>query len=268
MAHLANLNGISETLLPIPKLPNLQRTPKRTSILGFHGNQTQEFQDQPLIQTTRRIAIGIASIALFGNASIGKSLAEDNGFWLTSPLPVPTVNNMRAPYQRVELVFRHHIKLFGSNEMLKMRLKQATKLSFELFHGFFMIQEIANKETGTRSFLKKGIYIANIGTKGSALRLRKYAFDLLAMGDLIAQDAWSFVRRYLRLKSTFMYYDFDKLISAAPANDKQPLTDLANRLFNSFEKLLDAVIKHDLPRTESCYQDTTTILQEVMIRMA
>ncbi|CAL5390552.1 unnamed protein product [Camellia sinensis] len=221
MAHLANLNGISETLLPIPKLPNLQRTQKRTSILGFHGNQTQEFQDQPLIQTTRRIAIGIASIALFGNASIGKSLAEDNGFWLTSPLPVPTVNN-----------------------------------------------KIANEETGTRSFLKKGIYIANIGTKGSTLRLRKYAFDLLAMGDLIAQDAWSFVRRYLRLKSTFMYYDFDKLISAAPANDKQPLTDLANRLFNSFEKLLDAVIKHDLPRTESCYQDTTTILQEVMIRMA
>ncbi|KAF8410941.1 hypothetical protein HHK36_003478 [Tetracentron sinense] len=220
MARLANLNGVPETLTTKAKLFNVERTRRRMTILGSVGKKTEEFQEQPL-QTTRRVAISLASIALSVQSTTGISLAEDNGFWLTGPLPIPPIFN-----------------------------------------------KIANEETGTRSFLKKGVYMANIGPKGSAYRIRKYAFDLMGLGDLIGKDAWPYMRRYLRLKSTFMYYDFDKVISAAEVNEKQPLTDLANRLFDSVEKLEDAVKTHRLPETESCYQDTTAILQEVMNQMA
>lgn len=213
MARLADINGVSKTLPALPKLPNLQRVPKRVKIVGFLGKKTEHLQEHPL-QITRRLAIGLASfIALTGNSSNGISLA-DNGFWIDGPLPVPPVYNS---------------KLFS------LQILQCCFPTCFLIVLF--LTDIANEKTGTRSFLKKGIYMANIGVKGSVYRLRKYAFDLSAMTDLVGQDTLNYVRRYLRLKSTFMYYDFDKVISAAAVNEKQPLTDLANRLFDSFEKV-------------------------------
>ncbi|XP_021892976.1 photosynthetic NDH subunit of lumenal location 3, chloroplastic [Carica papaya] len=217
MAHLANVNGVSDTLL---KFPTIQRIPRILKTNGVVCNGTDESQQ---VQITRRVAIGLASssIPLLANSINNVSLAQDNAYWTTDLLRIPPVHN-----------------------------------------------NIANEKTGTRSFLKKGVYIADIGTKGRTYRIKKYAFDLLAMADLIRPDTLNYVRKYLRLKSTFMYYDFDSLISAAPVNDKQPLTDLANRLFNNFEQLEDAAKMQNLSQTESYYKDTTVLLQEVMNRMA
>ncbi|KAL5731008.1 hypothetical protein ACHQM5_003774 [Ranunculus cassubicifolius] len=211
MASLANLNSISQTQSLKLKSSKVETTSRKLTVETVHD------QKQP----TRRVLLGLSAIALSLQSATKKTLAEDNGYWVTGLLPLPIVTS-----------------------------------------------KIANEETGTRSFLKKGIFVANVGPEASAYRLRKGAFELLGLGDIITQDAWHYVRKYLRLKSSIMYYDFDTVISAAPENDKGPLTNLANRLFDSVEKLEDAVKLHSLPQAESCYQDTTTILQEVMERFA
>ncbi|XP_022716968.1 photosynthetic NDH subunit of lumenal location 3, chloroplastic-like isoform X1 [Durio zibethinus] len=270
MAHLANLNGITETLTAILKLPGIQRTRKTSKTIGFLGKKTENFHEQPL-QTTRRMALGLASIALVGTSSNSISHAEDNGYWITDLLPVPSVENSKLS----------HDHLLDTNELPFSLVNSAWFLScycsmlviqnaYEKKCSIFVSQmtDIANEKTGTRSFVKKGLYVANLNTKNRMYRLKKYAFDLLAMEDLIGPDTLNYVKKYLRLKSTVMYYDFDNIISAAAVDDKQPLTTLANRLFDSFEKLEDAVKTRNLPQTESCYQDTKVILQEVMDRMA
>lgn len=128
--------------------------------------------------------------------------------------------------------------------------------------------KLANEATGTRSFLRHGIYVANIGAEGSAFRLKHHAFDLLALEDLLGKDADNYVRKYLCLKSTVMYYDFDKVISAANDDQKQPLLQLANRLFDSVENLEDAVKQKSDQLIRSRYDDTAVVLKEVMAKMA
>ncbi|BAF20612.1 photosynthetic NDH subunit of lumenal location 3, chloroplastic [Oryza sativa Japonica Group] len=133
-------------------------------------------------------------------------------------------------------------------------------------------KELNNGETGSRTFVRNGIYIADIGPSyaAHAYRLRSTAFDLLALEDLLGNNAdrANYVTKYLRLKSTFMYFDFDKLISAASDDQRPPLLDLATRLFDSFERLQKACGTKDDTQIGSSYADTKIILQEVMAKMA
>jgi photosystem II oxygen-evolving enhancer protein 3 len=100
-----------------------------------------------------------------------------------------------------------------------------------------------NAETGTHSFLQKGIYLgADIGPQVSAYKLKQCTFDLLATKDLIYQgDVWPHIRRYLCLKSTIMYYNFDMLIAGITDEQKPALTSLANRLFDNAEMVIIVV---------------------------
>jgi photosystem II oxygen-evolving enhancer protein 3 len=81
--------------------------------------------------------------------------------------------------------------------------------------------------------------MVDVEWKGSAYRIKKCAFDLLSIGgDLIDDDeSWDLMGKDLRLKSTFLYCDFNRMISSAPRDQKKSLTELANKLFCSIEEV-------------------------------
>lgn len=75
--------------------------------------------------------------------------------------------------------------------------------------------------------------------KGSAIRIRRCACELLSIGDDLMDDEESreLVRKDLQLKSTFLYCDFSKVISGAPQDQKKSLNKLGNRLFCLIEEV-------------------------------
>lgn len=96
MERLANLNGLSKILpsLPVPTLPNRQATQKRSAGNKHLGLASDNLREQNFtLQASRRTALGLASVALIRSLGNGFALAEDNGYWLTSPIPVPPVYN-------------------------------------------------------------------------------------------------------------------------------------------------------------------------------
>nr|XP_023884878.1 photosynthetic NDH subunit of lumenal location 3, chloroplastic-like isoform X1 [Quercus suber] len=113
------------------------------------------------------------------------------------------------------------------------------------------------------------VNMVDVELRGSAHRIKKCACDLLSIGgDLVDDDdSWDLMGNDLRLKSTFLYCDFNRMISSAPRDQKKPLTELANKLFCSIEELDHAVKSRSVPLTQDRYNEAAVILQEVMAQM-
>ncbi|KAA8532307.1 hypothetical protein F0562_032340 [Nyssa sinensis] len=113
--------------------------------------------------------------------------------------------------------------------------------------------------------------MVDVEFKGSAYRIRKCGFDLLSIGggDLMDDDdeSWDLMGRDLRLKSMFLYCDFNQMISSAPQDQKKRLTELANKFFCSIEELDHAVKIRSIPLSQDRYSEAAVILQEVMALM-
>lgn len=101
MAHLPNLNSVSEKFSAIPNFPKLPKTHKSLKIVGFLEKQSQLSSHQ--ISLTRRLALtSLVSVALFGNAAA--EIASANEYWLDGPLPVPSAYNSKlSAYALVSL---------------------------------------------------------------------------------------------------------------------------------------------------------------------
>lgn len=91
MATIPNLNVVYEALPSLTMHRGVERHRKKARVACLLHKNDQATH----VQATRRVAIGLTSITLLASAGTGTSLAEDNGFWLTGPIPVPYANNSK-----------------------------------------------------------------------------------------------------------------------------------------------------------------------------
>lgn len=86
--------------------------------------------------------------------------------------------------------------------------------------------------------------ITTMEFRGGANRIRRCACELMSIGDDLMDDneSWDFVGKDLQLKATFLYCDFNQVISGAPEDKKRPLTELADRLFYSIEEVISLIL--------------------------
>lgn len=79
--------------------------------------------------------------------------------------------------------------------------------------------------------------------KGCVCRMRNCVLDLLSMEEDLEEEedeeTWELMSTTLRLKSTFLFCDFNQVISSArDERQKALLTDLANKLFYNLEQAI------------------------------
>ncbi|CAL9165671.1 unnamed protein product [Musa hybrid cultivar] len=103
-------------------------------------------------------------------------------------------------------------------------------------------------------------------SKGCAHRIRNCGSELLALeGHLtnVNENKWKLMENSLRLKSTFLYCDLNRLISNEKDERKELLTDVTNRLSRYLAKLDRAVKTRSVPLARIHYNDVAIVLREI-----
>ncbi|CAL9089753.1 unnamed protein product [Musa textilis] len=103
-------------------------------------------------------------------------------------------------------------------------------------------------------------------SKGCAHRIKNCGSELLALeGHLtnVNEGKWKLMENSLRLKSTFLYCDLNRLISNEKDELRELLTDLTNRLTRYLEKLDRAVKTRSVPLARIHYNDVANVLREI-----
>ncbi|KAK9992774.1 hypothetical protein SO802_022477 [Lithocarpus litseifolius] len=116
--------------------------------------------------------------------------------------------------------------------------------------GILKVSQIRSKKGMTKAgqiiqvIAEASVKMVDVELRGSAHRIKKCACDLLSIGGNLVDDdgIGILMENDLRLKSTFLYCDSNRMISSAPRDQKKPFTELANKLFCSIETLINLYI--------------------------
>ncbi|CAN6452087.1 unnamed protein product [Victoria cruziana] len=85
--------------------------------------------------------------------------------------------------------------------------------------------------------LKERFYLQPLTPVEAASRAKDSAKDIVGVKSFIDKKAWPYVMNDLRLKATYLRYDLNTIIAAKPKDEKQPLKELAGKLFSTIDNV-------------------------------
>lgn len=79
---------------------------------------------------------------------------------------------------------------------------------------------------------------------GCLSRIRNCCVDILTLEEILSEEEeeeeeemWDLIKRELQLKTTFLYFDINRVISSSKDEHKEVLTKLANQFFHCIQEV-------------------------------
>ncbi|CAI0468069.1 unnamed protein product [Linum tenue] len=115
--------------------------------------------------------------------------------------------------------------------------------------------------------LKERFYLQPLTPEEAAARAKVSASEIVNVKSFIDKKAWPYVMNDLRLRASYLRYDLKTVISSKPKPEKQALTDLTGKLFQSINNLDYAAKIKSSPQAEKYYAETVSNLNDVLAKL-
>ncbi|CAN1319094.1 Oxygen-evolving enhancer protein 3-2, chloroplastic [Linum perenne] len=115
--------------------------------------------------------------------------------------------------------------------------------------------------------LKERFYLQPLTPEQAAARAKVSAKEIVSVKDFIDKKAWPYVQNDLRLRASYLRYDLKTVISAKPKPEKQALSDLTGKLFQSINSLDYAAKIKSSDQAQKYYAETVSNLNDVLAKL-
>lgn len=115
--------------------------------------------------------------------------------------------------------------------------------------------------------LNQRFYLQPLPPAEAAARAKESAKEILNVKSQIDKKAWPYVQNDLRLRAEYLRYDLNTVLASKPKEEKKPLKQLYDKLFQTISQLDYAAKTKDSPKAEKYYAETVAALNDVLSKL-
>ncbi|KAI3682898.1 hypothetical protein L1987_83252 [Smallanthus sonchifolius] len=115
--------------------------------------------------------------------------------------------------------------------------------------------------------LKNRFFLQPLSPTEATARAKESAKEIVNVKEFIDKKAWPYVQNDLRLRSEYLRFDLNTVISAKPKDEKKQLKDLTGKLFQDMADLDYAAKIKSSADAEKSYAAAVSSLNDVLSKL-